>query len=290
MKKTLFIICSVTLIASCDYVNNPVENVTPDPVDTSTGFVQRKVLLEDFTGQQCPGCPAAAIVANNLIQLHGEKMVVVAIHAGFFAIPMNSGTKFRTELRTIPGEDYRTVFNISTFPNGLINRRDFNINTNSQVIDDGDWPQAVGEELAKPAVAKIEISNNYNSSSRNLICNVKSTFLYDTLSQNSYNLIVLVTQDSILTDQKSGTQTITNYVQQHVLRTSLTPTWGVLISPVTKNTPITKSYNYTLPSTYPISGGISSTSCEPKNCHVVAFLYNNATKEVIQVEEKHVIP
>jgi len=41
---------------------------------------------------------------------------------------------------------------------------------------------------------------------------------------------------------------------------------------------------------YPSAGGTSATACDINECYIVAFIYNDATKEVIQVEEKKLIP
>ena len=37
------------------------------------------------------------------------------------------------------------------------------------------------------------------------------------------------------------------------------------------------------------TGGTSATNCVPAHCEIVAYIYNDATKEVIQVEQEHVV-
>lgn len=292
--KNLYKLFSFLLITgaftSCHYVSNPIQDV--GPVDTSSGggVVLRKVLLEDYTGHKCPNCPNAAVTAANLKQIHGKNLVVMAIHAGFFAKPEVS-TNFKPDFNTSAGSVYNSLFGIPNYPNGLINRKNYSSTSNAHIFQYDDWASEVAIEIAKPANAKIEMTNNYNATSKVLTCDLKTTFLSDTLTGGPYRLIVTLLQDSILSYQSSGNVTIPNYNQMHVLRDNLNGTWGEIISnvPVTKNSPITKTYNYTLKTSYPSGTGASSdTNCNPNHCHIVAFLYNDATKEVIQVEEKAV--
>jgi len=284
------IFSTAAIFQSCDYVNNPIENVAP--ADTTTSTTQRNVLVEDYTGHKCTACPQAAIVANNLIQSYGKKVVVIAVHAGFFSTPATSGTNYLADFRTTAGNAYNTFFGFTVYPSGLVNRKDYTSSTITHIKPHGSWSSITAAELTKPALAKIDISNTYDNTSRALTCTVKSTFLYDTLTGGPYKLIVALTQDSIIATQLNGSVIVPNYVHQHVLRDNLNGTWGenIATTPVTKNVAITKTYNYTIPNTYPISGGINSTACVVKHCHIVAFLYNDVTKEVIQVEQKNIIP
>jgi len=283
--------CSAFVISSCDYVNKPLEDAAP--VDTSSnGPVQRNVLLEDYTGHKCTACPQAAVIAGNLLQTHGHKLVVVGVHAGFFSTPSTSGTNYLTDFRTSAGNTYNTFFGFAAYPNGLINRKDYSSSGgNAHIKAYGDWAAEVVTELAKPANAKIEITNNYNSTTRALTCNVATTFLHDTLTGGPYKLVVMLTQDSIIATQLDNGNIITNYVHKHVLRDNLNGTWGETISnvPVTKNSPVTKTFNYTLKASYPTgTAGNAESNCDAKHCYIVAFLYNDVTKEVIQVEEKEI--
>src|ERR1700752_3840934 len=82
---TVLIFLTVILIQSCDYIANPYEKIVVNTTDSTVH--ERRVLVEDYTGHKCTACPQAAIVANQLKQTYGEKVVVIAVHAGFFATP-----------------------------------------------------------------------------------------------------------------------------------------------------------------------------------------------------------
>lgn len=295
MKKYIFITLTFGLaisISSCDFVTVPDQlgSVT----DTSSTTVVRKVLVEDYTGHKCTACPAAAIVANSLIAANGENVVVIGVHAGFFANPMTTGTQYLKDFRTTAGTTYDTYFGISSIgnPNGMINRKYYTSSTTAHVLAYGTWATEVAIELAKPALAKLEIVNSYNSTTQMVNCNVNSTFLYDTLTGGPYKLIVLATQDSITADQLDGGVYVPTYIHRHALRDNFNGVWGedLVTGSMVANAVINKSYNYTFPSTYPSSGGASATSFDANRCHIVAFIYNDATKEVIQVEEVKLIP
>ena len=277
-------------ISSCDFVNIPKQAGTTN--DTTSTAVIRKVFIEDYTGHHCTNCPLAAAEANTLIALYGSKIVVMGVHAGFFADTALSGTQYRTNFRTPAGDIYdgTTVFNISQGygnPNGMINRENY---PTAYVIGYTDWPTNVAAELAKPATAKLTITNTYNSATRSLNCSVNSTFLYDTLTGPAYKLVVAVIQDSIISDQLNSGTYVTNYVHRHVLRDNINGPWGdnLVTGSIVANAVINKSYTYTFPVNYPATGGPSSTSCDINQCYIVAYIYNNGTKEVIQVEEAKV--
>ena len=73
-----------SLIASafvaCDTIEENERYIEKEIVET-----KRNVLLEDFTGQNCPNCPQAHRVVNALKEQYGESVVAVSIHAGHFA-------------------------------------------------------------------------------------------------------------------------------------------------------------------------------------------------------------
>jgi len=295
MKKIVFIPLTFVLaigLTSCDFVNIPDQ--PGSVIDTTSSTVVRKVLVEDYTGHKCTACPAAAIVANSLTATNGENVVVIGVHAGFFASPTTSGTQYLEDFRTSAGTTYDTYFGISNIgnPNGMINRKYYTSSTTAHVLSYGTWATEVAIELAKPALAKLEIVSSYNTSTQMLTCNVNSTFLYDTLTGGPYKLIVLATQDSITADQLDAGVYVPTYIHRHVLRDNLNGTWGenLVTGSIVANAVINKSYNYTFPATYPAAGGTSATSFVASRCHIVAFIYNDVTKEVIQVEEVKLIP
>jgi hypothetical protein len=297
MKKYFFILAAfftALIFQSCDYVSNPYETITDEGGITDTGTHERVVLVEDYTGHKCTACPQAAIAAENLKTTFGEKVVVVAVHAGFFASPTTpagapSGS-YLVDFRTSAGTAYdgTAYFGISNVgnPNGMINRQDYDGSSTAHVKSYSSWSSEVADLLAIPPVADLTITNTYNSSTRSLTINLASQFISDTLLSGSYSLIVMITQDSILDWQLDGTTHVPDYVHQHVLRANVNGTWGesLITGTITPNATITKNYVYSLPTAF------IGNACDETQCHVVAFIYNTANYEVIQAAEAKVIP
>ncbi len=102
-----------------------------------------------------------------------------------------------------------------------------------------------------------------------------------------YKLIVCITQDNIVAPQKNNDEEIgetpvdMNYVHNHVLRKVINGSWGESLngsSVVSTNTVYEKTYTQEF-----------NSSWIPEDCNVVAFVYNQDTKMVLQVEELHVL-
>jgi thiol-disulfide isomerase/thioredoxin len=293
MKKLIFILAVMitATLGSCDYVANPNETITP--VDNGNDSVEhtRRVLVEDYTGHKCPNCPQAAVVAEQLKDLYGEKVVVVAVHAGFFATPTTPAGapagSFQTDFRTAAGTTYNSssYFGFSAYPSGMINRKDYDGSSSNHIKSHGDWASEVSSLLAKPPVADLTITNTYNASTRSLSITTSSQFISDTLISGTYKLVVMITQDSIINWQQDGSTFIPDYVHQHVLRDNVNGAWGdtLVAGTITPFASITKNFVYTLPTAY------IGNPCDPEHCHVVAFIYNTLNYEVVQAAEAKVV-
>ena len=281
----LVFVIFITVLYSCDKVSPPYAVTNNNGPDTNA--VIRKVLLEDYTGHKCPNCPAAAVTASDLKAIYGEKLIVMSVHAGSFANVFSPD--FLYDFRCTSGNEYNTFFGISIVgnPNGMINRKFVN---SSIIIAPTAWGSTLSEIIDLPPDANIQITNTYNSGTKELNTEIKSKFLNPLTGL--YKLVVLVLEDSIVAPQQNGVNEIpgypspnantiiTNYVHRHVLRGAINSTWGdtLAIDPIPTSTFITKTYNnYTLNSAW-----------DENHCMVIAFIYNAVTNEIVQVEEKKI--
>jgi hypothetical protein len=129
----------------------------------------------------------------------------------------------------------------------------------------------------------LAIRNSFNKSSNIVETTVYSKFK-KTLTGN-YKLCVYVLEDSIIgaqTDYRLTPDVIEDYHFEHMLRASFNGTWGETIAtdPVASETNIyRKKYSMSL------SGKLMNIN---HPCEVVAFVYNDATKEVIQASTKKI--
>ncbi len=266
MKKLLYLIfLSVGLTAGCDYVDDPIQDRNgggPNPTDS----LVQKVLVEDYTGHKCPNCPEAATLAEDLKTTYGDRVVVVAVHAGFFA---STSPGFETDFTTPEGEAMNSFFGFTAYPSGMVNRKGY---PSQHILNFQAWPPEVSDAISKEPPAKVNIKTDLSSSTVTTDIEV----IYQTSLNGNYAVVVWITEDGIIAPQVHTGQTISDYEHNHVLRASLSSTWGDTISsgPVDVSTPYTTSYTATW-----------NAGWNEQNCHVVAFLCDIDTYEVLQVEE-----
>ncbi len=266
---------SLLLTASCDKIEGPYGVSSGTGVDTTEDVV-RKVLIEDFTGHTCQACPNAHREATRLHNLLGEQLVVLAIHADFWADPYPAGAPYFTyDFRNAVSTQIATDFNVigQPFPKGMVNRM-LNTSTSSQLILDwGNWDPKVSEWLAIPADAGLEITPAYDNVNREITAEVNVKVINELTDPVS--LAVYFSEDSILQWQKDGSTNVQNYIHNHVLRGSLNGVYGESLGAQAAGTEITRTY----------TGTLAPADAVAEHVHLVAVLMNETTKEIIQVEE-----
>ncbi len=273
MKNLSF--ASVALIAlvafqSCDKVSPPYKN----PIVVPAG--ERNVLVEDFTGHKCGFCPRATRAAYDLKQTYGDRMIILSIHAGFFA--STNIPPYTYDFKCAESVALDTDFGISLAgnPNGMVNRKKIN---GSFIIPYTAWGAEVTSVLSstEPLPVRIGIETAYDSTSRQLDTDVQLDFAGDLVG--TYKLSVYLVEDSIVKWQKdydASPSDVENYVHREVLRGSMNGTYGDIIGNTIAGESVVRSYTTTL-----------NSGWDAGHMSLVAFLYNDATKEIIQVEQKH---
>lgn len=236
----------------------------------------RTVFVEDYTGAYCPNCPRAAEELHELQCLYGARIVPMAVHVTeTFAAPQNNPDgSFSTDFRTDIGNTYDAEFGVGLFlPAGLINRKQFG-GLHGQLVDN--WAGQVADILAQPADAWLDIHTTYDSTSRNVTATVDVDALND-LNASPYRLTVLLTEDSVIDwqlDNLAEPDKIPDYVHMHVLRDGFTGAWGDLVNGGNAmSAGFTDSYDFNL---------TIDQQFVAKHCQVVAFLFRDDNKEVIQ--------
>ncbi|MCA0431199.1 MAG: Omp28-related outer membrane protein [Bacteroidetes bacterium] len=288
LKLTILILSLTAIVISCDKVKNPIENPTVgnsnSTVNPYTFYSKnnitkcnfKKVLLEDYTGQQCGNCPPAAVVAHNIGDQYKDTVIAIAVHAGFFS---KTNSTFPTSYTTTVGNDWdaSSGFGVSSAgnPNGMINRKDYG---SGKIKPQGAWQGYV--ELAKKEIQKVklELFLNYDGGTRQLSAMAKVKFKATHPNNTKINLVLM--EDSIIGPQKDYLQlpdVVPNYVFMHMLRGSLNGSWGVTAknTPIAVNDSMSVSYdNYAIPSNF-----------KDKDMYLVAFVYDELDKTILQVEK-----
>jgi thiol-disulfide isomerase/thioredoxin len=255
-----------SLFLSCDKIEGPYKEEIEKPVTA------KKVLLEDFTGQRCVNCPAAHDLAHDLQDAYGvDTLIIVAIHAGFFATPVNA--PFNYDFRTIAGNAYETTFEVQSYPSGMVDR----VKTgDSYLIDKDAWSTSVAAQFEEAPSVGIEITaqaaNNKISGTINL------SFVQAMAAQTF--LQIWITEDSIVKPQVIPGGYNPEYVHMHVLRGAVNGDWGQALD---------ASYQIDDTKEIAFSNFEIGTDWNMKNLSIVAIVYDDATKKVLQVDKKKIV-
>lgn len=294
ISQTATLLLIISSMVSCDFVKNanpplepsntggPATNVYITDSTTNSNPSQRKVLVEDYTGHKCGNCPAAADVLKALETQYMGKIVPLAVHAGFFS---TINANYPSDFRTTAGNAYDTQFGNSAAgnPNGLTNRNGYG--TGGFIKAYSAWGSEVSQQITQAPKFQLFIKYKYDSGTLLLSTDVKVKSL--TTNTGVYKVVVLLSEDSVIAEQldyrlPSGSQFVTNYEFDHMLRGAINSEWGDVVftgGAILNSTQTLSTTNFQIKSTYKI----------PK-CHVIAYIYdaNPASStyyEVLQVEE-----
>lgn len=290
MKKLLTLTLIVLCIASCDKIEPPYFSGNTNPIDTTS--VKRNILIEDFTGHTCPNCPAAAAELETIHSIYGNQIIGMAIHVGnSFARPYPSGAgKFQYDFRTKWGEEIDGFFAIeaSGLPKGMVNRAGY---PDSHKKGKDEWSDQVQNLLNSDPKFKITISS---TNSENITITTKTLENI----QGNYNLVVCLTENEIINWQKDGGDENEEYVHNHVLKSVLNGTWGEslkadinyvdgeeIIKSFTINLNDLEQFNIDYSQNTLFQGNGNAGGWNPSNMHVIAYIYDVNSYEIMQVEE-----
>ncbi len=275
MKQVLFsLVIGAFLLSACEEVPpviNPIMGGNPDD-SSSVENQQRQVLIEEFTGVRCVNCPAGTQAIQSLLGIHGERLVAVSIHAGFFSPPY---TQSLYDFRTPQGNSILSyVGEPLGFPTAVVNRKLFSGEQDLQ-LGQSQWAGFISEELAVAPSVKIAITPEFNDVTRVLKADI-DLFIEENITESDVRLSVLITENGIVDYQLTPEGLKADYVHLHVLRGMMTNYDGnPLTEPLVDGAEISRSYTLTLP-----DGWVAD------NCHVVAFVHlGGGSKEVLQAHE-----
>ena len=279
IKSLIFtIFATMVLFVACDVVPED-DRLIEVPLKPS----DRKVLLIEFTGCRCVNCPGAAMIANEMIDIAPDNIVVVGMHPADFAYtePMIKEIDFRTE----EAMDYLTYYggSLSTgLPVGVVNGRKFD---GKYLQGSSTWTANVfaQREIAPDCDLYLSHFNENGEHTVHVTIDPKPEMNY------KVSLMLWLVESNIVgpqsiaenlkeaylekhPDAQMGHSSVNNYVHNHVFRRALNGLWGSEQG-IVKNT-TSNSYNFTINEKY-----------VAENCSVVAVLINTETKEVVQAAE-----
>ena len=277
--KTLFFVAAILFFAACE----PLVVPEPEPEQPiGTDPVERMLLLEKFTGDECIYCPWGAEDIAAGIQGNEDRVILVAHHVGYnedrFTIIESRPLKFFYG----SGSTYAPAAMLDrTVIRGSVPVMDTEYVTKSRVK----------AQLDKPSYVTIDLKTTYDASTKELKVDVAGE-LREAYPNAKLNVYII--QDNIiarqaayvdeagklvtLEDAQSGNYTgeptaqfYQNYNHRNTLRAVLTETeWGDQIGAET-TARYSKSYTYTIPSAIKGVKNISIPT-DVNNMYVVAFV------------------
>lgn len=226
--------------------------------------VEKKVLIEEFTGQACSNCPDGYAAIAEALSSYPDAYVMVAHHAGYQpdAFSMQESAEY-------------TFFygSTSTYaPAAMADRAAYRDGLTSVVFGEtGMTVASVSEKMdlrmkAEPYVS-IALDNEYNADTRSGKLSVH-VFTHVLPPAATPRLNVWMIQDGLQAYQSPVGQ----YTHNHVFRGALTDVWGDAIA-LEEGKTVTRTFDYTIPeqitSTY---GGTYSFDAVPEDMQFVAFV------------------
>lgn len=267
MRKILFLaVCAISLLGCLD--TDSVEI----PALGSGSDSERKVIVEEFTGVRCVNCPDGSAEIQNLIALHGEHLIAISIHSGFFSKPYDENLY---DFRTADGDALASFLGEpQAFPTAIINRKIFSGQSERQLSKQS-WAGYIQSELDEAPKFNISTVSNFDSGSRNLT--VKVTIVPLENVNIDLKLSVLLTENDIKDYQLLPTGKEPNYLHKHVFRRVLTSevSGQTIGQSFIKGQNVEMEFSATIP-----------VEWQSENCHVVSFVHQNGPDyDVLQADE-----
>ncbi len=285
MKRLSICLLGIALFASCkekDIIVNGSGSVVSSNDTAYTAAIEKatpkKILIEEFTGASCTGCPAAREILKGIDAKYPDRLIKIEMH------PNNNPTG--GPIKNLSKYDFRNqhvtdIINahyggaLVFIPVGGIDRMQLN---GTRQIDRDFWSGTIDERIKATSVVNLKLTNSYDAAKGEGTVRVKTAYT-KTITGKQFISVAIIEND-VVDAQKYPTNIDTFYNFKHVLRKLVTPVSGVeILSTIsTKEAGRVFEGNFS----YKIDA-----AWKPENCELVVFLHNNLgeEKEVLQAEE-----
>ena len=238
---------------------------------------RRFITLEEFTGHECIFCPLGTKEIIRLDTIFKEQLVPIAIHAGGFARPRQSGDKFTTDFRVEGGhgELYQQEFNPgNAYPRGMVSRL--------RSTGNAGWEADINSIAADSPIAELKLTSYYSNNANVVRAQIQVIPLVP--SSESFSLQVFLKEDNIVDWQKdafSNPVDIEFYNHRHTLRKVVNGTWGLNLP----NWQVGDTLSYQYVTTV-------DPNWKPQDLEVVCFIFDNdqSSYEVMQANAAYFTP
>lgn len=249
MKRFIALLPIILVLFGCDNIDENDRYIEVDPIVS-----QRRVLLEEFTGQRCTNCPAAHAVIEKLEEQYGDELVVVSIHAGNFGIAAPNG------LMQPEGNEYASHWGVTAYPAGVVDR------TGAVMTSDA-WAAAIRAEAEKITDLVIDMEAVLSDDGKKV--DVSTRML--TSGSVKGKLQLWLVENGIIGFQIDGSNRLQDYEHNNVFRACINGLWGEDVS-------LSPNYYHEAENSIELDPAWNT-----ENLVVVGFVYNDSG--VIQVNK-----
>ena len=250
----------------------PENNIHTMKVNVVERIVERKVLLEIFSTENCTNCPSGHAKIEKAVAGRHDRVIEVGHHVGYYT------DQWTVSADTIYMNFYYAAIVTTFAPAGMLDRTLFTKaeghhnsyqGGDSCVVfslegNDTKLDKMLDVQLAKPAYAWIDLAVDFNEVDSMLTIKVSGKSVAQL--GGDPRLTIYITEDNLETERQAGWNVKLQgpYYQHNVNRYIATNVWG---DSITLNDGFEKEYKVKVRSKWNVD-----------NLNVVAFVHNYSTK------------
>jgi len=244
--------------------DDPSDNVQETTVFFYPPEMERALLVENFTGQECSNCPAGhraleAVTETWQSNPDNPELINVAHHSGYYADNFTMAEDMEYTSFYIGGT-YAPAFMVNRLRSAGQNAPVFNA-TESLLT------AALEAAAATMPYVALNVESNYDPAARKIDVKVK-TRTFNEIPEKTRTLNIMLCQDNIVANQ-SGMGS--NYVHHNAFRATLTGNaWGVEL-PMQPGTIDEYEVSYTIPEAYTSPYTQASIEAVPDDMFLVVY-------------------
>lgn len=226
MKKTYGALLGLGLLmAGCkekDTLINFGNSTTPSTDSAYVGPVPatqpHNVLIEEFTGQDCPACPSGHATLDAIAAQAGNEgriNIVSVYYEGGTQTQPPAGAKYDFRIQASSDLSNLVYGRVNGIPSAGIDRVPYQ---GKLYFESTNWPDAINSRKAEVDSLNLGVESSF----ANGTATIKVTVTYTKEVVNPNNLSVYVVEDSMVDVQAKGLVLDNNYLFLDVLREMLT--------------------------------------------------------------------
>lgn len=243
---------------------DPSNNSLTKTINSLSNLATRKVLLEQFSTAQCSNCPRAHEILETIVG-DSDDVAWVVHHAGYGYDTFTADAS-RKYTAFYGGYTYAPALMLdrtNLAEQGALGSTSAGSVPSStpifQVTSENATKKLIDYSLSQPAFVTLNIEETYNAENSELQVRVFGESLIEFSDATFMNVFLT---ESGMVNYQAGASNANDYVHNHALRTTMTPTWGDEIT-YNEDGTFEKTYSLNLKSAW-----------NPENMEVVAFISN----------------